>query len=448
MEPCKVIAPLLILCSITMLFGSMVAGEESAAEDDVEIEIVDLGFEEIYEGMSIIHRISAYDPGVADAYDVIFDDGTGKSYVLSYEPAEAAEIEKEVCYMEEGVYTASVLATDEDGSAVLTTKEIRVINYPAQIAGVHLSNPTPGEGQEVYFLATIIDSSPLEADGWDISWIIDGEDYGTGPVISGLFDDGNHDLVCLVAEEGHGVMDIYEMSFDVKNFRPSLVFISDGLFGLEGDVVTLELEIEDAWDRSLTVTVDWGDGSSEVFEDQYGLVSYTHVYPDETPEGTRVAVSVCDATDTVEGSVESDIDNAPVNVTYTLEVIPLDIPEPVERGERVSRAEYKEYYAQLPEQDPPTKESTESAPTDQDLTPPEDAEPPIAPYVLEGSGTLPTTGGSGTLPASNPAKSGDMSAGISGGLNVDAGGSSNLWKWIAIIIVILLIGIIAKAVFF
>ena len=224
-------------------------------------------------------------------------------------------------YTDDGTYGVSICATDRDGFVACDTAEVSVTNSPPVADSV---NPTGGlEGGASQVVATFADSGGADTHSYTVDWGDGATDGGVaiGPISSAhvFSNDGTYSArVCITDDDGGTGCTAAMVT--VANAAPTIDAGPD-LSGLEGTTIALDAKIEDSGVADThTVTVDWGDGTSEAAEvDQAGRTAVaSHTY---STSGSYTA-TVCAQDDAgADGcdSVSVEVTNAAPIVSVTLD---------------------------------------------------------------------------------------------------------------------------------
>lgn len=139
---------------------------------------------------------------------------------------------------------------------------------------------------------------------------------------------GSYDIALTLQDDDGGSVP-GAASVAVGNAPPLLSSLATSGSIDEGGVATLTGEIADTGGEALTLTVDWGDGSSDTYDYPAGTTSFseTHAYADDNPSGTPSDVYAIEATleDDGGGSASGSTSVTVNNVAPTLsgvEIVP------------------------------------------------------------------------------------------------------------------------------
>jgi|GEM_PF-1839254 len=179
-------------------------------------------------------------------------------------------------YLDDGNYTITVTATDEDGtvSATRTVTVNNVAPIPVLVGA--------GTTQETGYTLTVasVDPGPLDSAAWLIDWG-DGSTStlnGRGGTLTHVyFDDGNYTITATVTDDDGGSNQT-TLNLVVLNSDPT-GSISGQATVAEAAEYTLTLSASDVAGDTVTWLVDWGDGQSSPLNAAAGTL--THVYADD-----------------------------------------------------------------------------------------------------------------------------------------------------------------------
>lgn len=270
------------------------------------------------------------DIGVLDTFTVTIDWGDGSMAHISY-PAGTSAFSETHVYLDGQLPPEDILVlltvTDDDGGFDVAGAAVRVFNVAPIFADLQLTSPI-SEGQTAELVGQIVDPSPSDTFTLTVDW-----------------DDGQVDVIQLPAgtmvftathaypddDPTATPMDLYAIDLDivdddggsdstvlgltVKNAAPLLTGVSAPVIN-EGLTASIAGTISDPGvNDTITVTIDWGDGSVETFNYPAGTTAFdeTHAYPDDNPTATSSDVYLIGLTAT-----DDDSGLAIANTTVTV----------------------------------------------------------------------------------------------------------------------------------
>ena len=286
------------------------------------------------------------DPGIRDTYTLEIDwgDGTVQTHTIAAQPSGHGSFSYEHQYVDDDPDTGTpfdlldvkVKLVDDDTGEASSTLPIRVNNVAPEFGSVTLTPNPLDEGGEVTLAGDFTDPG-------DDTFTIE-VDWGDGNVETfnlddvGSFSEGSGQFSIPHAyadDEAPGDDDIFEVSFrlidddtgeasdtaqvTVNNLPPTLENLSlDNAVIDEGDSVTLSMDLDDPGvDDVLTVEIDWGDGSIDIYPVGTAPLGFeaSHTYVDDDPSGTgsdtyAITVTVIDDDDdTVTAGTQVTVNN-------------------------------------------------------------------------------------------------------------------------------------------
>lgn len=216
----------------------------------------------IAEGTAVSLSVSATDAGSTDilsySWSVTKD---GNAYSLSGVTTNQADFT--FTPNDEGDFVASCVITDDDGGSVTKTSEtisVTNANPTASIAGMPDGPVT--EGTTVNLTANAADAG--SADTLEYAWTVtrNGDPFATGDEESFSFtatDNGEYLISLTVTDNDGGSVEAEAQTISVTNVTPSVSITGLPESLIEGDEVTLGVEISDpsSVDTDATFAVDW-----------------------------------------------------------------------------------------------------------------------------------------------------------------------------------------------
>jgi PKD repeat protein len=249
------------------------------------------------EGQILAFSITVEDPGPNDILSYSWDFGDGSS--------DSGSTTTQHAYADDGSYTVTFTASDQDGGTTTISSEIIVSNLAPGIDSLTVPAAS-NEGDSVVLSAT---ASDVANDSLSYTW-----DFGDGspqqvgnPISYAWLDEGNYTVHLTVSDDGAAASTASAI-ITVNNLPPSIVQVSipSGPHD-EGSAALFSVQASDPGDDTLSYLWDFGDGSPTVNGDQT-----QHSFPDEGSYSVSLIVS--------DGDGGSDQQTASVDV---LNVAPL-----------------------------------------------------------------------------------------------------------------------------
>ncbi|HIL33708.1 MAG TPA: PKD domain-containing protein, partial [Candidatus Poseidoniales archaeon] len=209
----------------------------------------------------------------ADTVSVTWDFGDGET---------GSGDEVTYAWTDDGTYTVTVTASDEDGGETTETFNISISNR-APTLQVSASAPSGDEGDSFAFSAA---TSDVTDDTVSVTW-----DFGDGQTANGLavthtFTDDGTFVVEVIASDEDGGVTSEKVFITIANVAPTLTNLQLPSSVKQGEPTTVSIEATDPGDDEVTITWVMGDGTT------YEGGTITHTY---SKSGTYT-VTVC-ATD-------------------------------------------------------------------------------------------------------------------------------------------------------
>ena len=283
--------------------GAVSSDELTVTVNNVAPTITNLtGDSTVNEGDTVNFTASATDPG-NDTITYTWDFGDGSE---TAEGAEASHI-----FSDNGIYSVTLTAQDEDGGETAQTLEVTVENIAPTFTEIN-GKTTVNEGEAVDYSAAATDPGDDELTyTWNFG---DGTPEVTGADATHTFaDNGIYDAT-VTATDDDGAATTSNLSITVNNVAPTLN-TDKSKTGEEGQAVSFEATFDDAGNDDLTVTWDFGDGSDAITteypaESTPNSETQSHVY---AADGTYTAtVTVTDSDGAVtKSTIDVTISNTP-----------------------------------------------------------------------------------------------------------------------------------------
>ncbi|WP_299490262.1 PKD domain-containing protein, partial [Acaryochloris sp. IP29b_bin.137] len=229
---------------------------------------------------------TATDPG-ADTLTYVWTFGDGSPALQSDTVSHT--------YADNGIYTATLTVSDEDGGSTSQTLTIEVKNVAPVVTIGDI--PTVDEGQPVAFTASFTDPGLL--DTHTILW-----DFGDGTTSDSLtpthiYADSGLYTATLTITDQDGAATSATVTVTINNLAPTITSLVGDINLNEGDTGTFTATATDPGNDTLTYHWDFGDGSSPVqgpevhhtFADN-GLYTVTLAVTDEEGASTTQTLMV------------------------------------------------------------------------------------------------------------------------------------------------------------
>ena len=228
------------------------------------------------EGQPLAFSITVEDPGPSDILSYSWDFGDGSS--------DSGSTTTQHAYADDGSYTVTFTASDQDGGTTTTSAEIIISNLAPGIDS--LSVPAASdEGESVSLSAT---ASDVASDSLSYTW-----DFGDGspqqvgnPISYAWSDEGNYTVNLTVSDDG-AAASTSSAIITVNNLSPSIVqaSIPSGPHN-EGSAVLFSVQASDPGADVLSYLWDFGDGSPVASGEQV-----QHSFPDQGTYNLSLTVS-------------------------------------------------------------------------------------------------------------------------------------------------------------
>ena len=232
------------------------------------------GNNSVNEGSTYTLSLSSVDPGNDTITRWTINWGNGTSQVVNGNPSSVTKV-----YADNGSYTITATATDEDGTYSANSKAITVINVAPTltISGAG----TSAEGSAYTLALAVSDPGTDTIASWTINWgdgttqVVAGNPFSVSRIFS---DDGSYTVTATAADED-GSYSANSITVQVSNVAPTLA-ISGSSNAAVGVAWTLELSSADPGDDTIVGwTIDWGDGTVEAIAGDPSSASHTYTAP-------------------------------------------------------------------------------------------------------------------------------------------------------------------------
>jgi|GEM_PF-1363301 len=228
----------------------------------------------VNEGSTYTITLSSSDPGQDAISSWTINWGDGSIQTINGNPSSASHV-----YADNGTYTISATATDEDGTWSANTHQVNVANVPPTLT-VTGGGGTINEGSSLTLHLSATDPGADTIRSWTINWG-DGSIQtinGNPSSVSHLYaDDGIYNITTSATDEDGTYMG-QSTWVTVNNVGPTLTLGGSGSTN-EGSTYTLTLSSSDPGADTIRAwTINWGDGSLQTINGNPSSV--THVYAD------------------------------------------------------------------------------------------------------------------------------------------------------------------------
>jgi PKD repeat protein len=171
-------------------------------------------------------------------------------------------------WTDDGTYTVTVTASDEDGGETTETFNISISNR-APTLQVSASPTSGDEGDTFAFSAA---ASDVTDDTVSVTW-----DFGDGQTANGLavthtFTDDGTFVVEVIASDEDGGVTSEKLFITIANVAPTLTNLQLPSSVKQGEPVTVSIEATDPGDDEVTIIWNWGDDTT----DEGGTVTHTY----------------------------------------------------------------------------------------------------------------------------------------------------------------------------
>ena len=206
------------------------------------------------EGSSLSWSAAVSDPAAADTVSTSWDFGDGS-------PPVTGGLSQSYSYADNGTYSVTITATDDDGDSASDTLAVSVANALPTVSVTSL--PDGDEGESLSFEASV--SDPGTADILTTTWDFgDGSPNGTGTTVTHSYADNGSYTVTTTVEDDDGGTIATSGSVTIDNVSPSLTQTSIPSSGDEGETLNFEATATDPGNDTITTSWDFGDGSPTV----------------------------------------------------------------------------------------------------------------------------------------------------------------------------------------
>jgi hypothetical protein len=231
------------------------------------------GANSVAEGSVYTLSLSSTDPGNDAITSWFITWGDGTTQTINGDPSSVTKT-----YVDNGAYTITATATDEDGTFSAGSKQITVSNVaPTITAG---GNATANEGSAYTLSLSAADPGDDEITGFTIDWG-DGvsEDvsvHSNGHYSHTFADNGSYTIHVSADDEDGTYTNAAQKSVTVANVAPT-VSISGNSSALTAAEYSLSLDSSDPGDDTISSwLINWGDGNSQTVNGNPSAVAHTY----------------------------------------------------------------------------------------------------------------------------------------------------------------------------
>ncbi len=211
-------------------------------------------------------------------------------------------------YADDGVYTLTVTASDEDGGSTTDTMQVTVLNVAPAFTSVDVP-ASANEGETKTFTAAATDVAE-DIDDLAYSWNFgDGTPAALGDSVEHAFADDGEYSVTVTVVDGDGGSTPSSATVVVYNVAPEIIS-SAPEYALENVTYTYNIVVEDPGDEVFSFTLSPSAPSAMSIDPDYGIVSWTPNYDDSLVGSFAVTVTVDD------GDGDTDVQTWTIQVGY------------------------------------------------------------------------------------------------------------------------------------
>jgi hypothetical protein len=228
----------------------------------------------VNEGSTYTITLSSSDPGQDAISSWTINWGDGSIQTINGNPSSVSHV-----YADNGAYTISATATDEDGTWSANTHQVNVANVPPTLT-VTGGGGTISEGSSLTLNLSATDPGADTISSWTINW---GDGHiqtinGNPSSVSHVYADDDIYNITTSATDEDGTYMGQSTWVTVNNVAPTLTLGGSGPVN-EGSTYTLTLSaVDPGADTISSWTINWGDGIIQNINGNPSSV--THVYAD------------------------------------------------------------------------------------------------------------------------------------------------------------------------
>jgi len=201
----------------------------------------------------------------ADAHD---DDNDTLIYDWDFGDGETASGENvKHTWADDGDYTVTVMVSDGEAD-VSESATVSVANRAPTLA-LSVSATSGDEGDSFAFSAA---TSDVTDDTVSVTWDFGDGGSATGLAVTHTFTDDGTFVVEVIASDEDGGVTSEKLFITIANVAPTLTNLQLPSSVKQGEPVTVSIEATDPGDDEVTITWNWGDGTT----DEGGTVTHTY----------------------------------------------------------------------------------------------------------------------------------------------------------------------------
>jgi PKD repeat protein/DNA/RNA endonuclease G (NUC1) len=205
------------------------------------------------EGDTVEFNLNFSDAGRLDTHTLTWDFGDGSKPLTT----NGDETSVSHAYVDNGIYTASVIITDSDGASTTNTMTVTVNNAAPAIASL-TGDTNINEGDTAKFAITATDPG---SDELTYSWDLGDGQTATGTDISHTYTQNGTYTVTATVTDSDGAATSSTLEVKVNNVAPTIIDLTGDSSIDEGDTATFSATATDPGNDTLTYTWNLEDGT-------------------------------------------------------------------------------------------------------------------------------------------------------------------------------------------